>query len=35
MAEKKLTDTALPETDEGTPKVVWNDAKMQTTYANV
>ena len=34
MSEKK-PQTAIPESDEGLPKVVWNDAKMQTTYANV
>lgn len=35
MAEQPLSDAPLTETDEGTPKVTWNDSKMQTTYANV
>ena len=31
---KPQTDPTL-DAEEGAPKVVWNDAKMQTTYANV
>jgi hypothetical protein len=35
MSERKNLEASLPDKDSGTLKVVWNDAKMQTTYANV
>jgi hypothetical protein len=35
MSERKTLEAATTEKDTGPLKVVWNDAKMQTTYANV
>ena len=35
MVDKSLLDAGTAQTDDNLPKVVWNDAKMQTTYANV
>jgi hypothetical protein len=35
MNDKKLPDMQTTPTEEGVHKVVWNDSKMQTTYANV
>jgi hypothetical protein len=35
MAEKSPIDVPSMPSGENVPKVVWNDAKMQTTYANV
>jgi hypothetical protein len=35
MVDKSSLDASTVPADDNLPKVVWNDAKMQTTYANV
>jgi hypothetical protein len=35
MNDKKPLDAQTPSTEDSSHKVVWNDSKMQTTYANV
>lgn len=35
MSEKRPQAPPTPELEEAAPKVVWDDSKMQTTYANV